>query len=166
MVRDFTFIDDIVLGVIKVLDQPAEPSDTFDSDSPNPGESNSLQDINIGNSSPVPLMKYIESLENVLEKDAKKEFLPMQPGDVKQTSSDTRALQEWIKFSPNTNIKDGIKNLLIGINLITRSSLWSHQYQIQIYVVGLGYVGLPLAIAFGKKFNVMDLMLTLKGFQI
>jgi UDP-glucuronate 4-epimerase len=109
MLRDFTYIDDIVEGVFRVLEKPAAPDETFDSSNPNPGTSLSPHRVfNIGNSSPTPLMDYIEALENALGVTAIKSFLPMQPGDVPATAADTSSLQDWTGFKPNTPVKDGV----------------------------------------------------------
>ena len=105
MVRDFTFIDDIVEGVIRVLDKPATPSAKFDALHPDPATSNAPYRVfNIGNGNSTPLMDYIGALESALGVTAKKNFLPMQPGDVPATSADTRELGEWDGFQPDTKV--------------------------------------------------------------
>ena len=109
MVRDFTYIDDIVKGVIFVLDKPAVPNVDFDSNVPDPATSVAPYRVfNIGNGSPVPLMDYIGALEKALGIEAKKNFLPMQPGDVPATSADTSKLGAWVGFQPNTPVTDGV----------------------------------------------------------
>ena len=109
MVRDFTYIDDIVEGVIRVLDKPASLNANFDANVPDPATSAAPYRVfNIGNGSPVPLMDYISALEQALGITALKEFLPMQPGDVPATSADTRELGAWVGFQPNTPVKDGV----------------------------------------------------------
>ena len=109
MVRDFTYIDDIVKGVIRVLDKPAAPNADFDTDVPDPATSAAPYRVfNIGNGSPVPLMDYIGALEQALGIKAAKKFLPMQPGDVPATSADTRELGVWVGFQPNTPVTDGV----------------------------------------------------------
>ncbi|MFA5353982.1 MAG: NAD-dependent epimerase [Thermodesulfovibrionales bacterium] len=109
MVRDFTYIDDIVEGVIRVLDRPAEPNQAFDSASPDPGTSNAPYRVfNIGNNHPTKLMEYIEALEQALGRSAEKNFMPMQPGDVPATSANTDELNAWVGFKPNTPVKDGV----------------------------------------------------------
>ena len=109
MVRDFTYIDDIVEGVIRVMDKPATPNADFDASLPDPATSAAPYRVfNIGNSRPVPLMDYISSLEQALGVEAIKEFLPMQPGDVPATSADTRELGAWVGFKPNTPVADGV----------------------------------------------------------
>ena len=109
MMRDFTYIDDIVEGVIRVLDKPATPDPDFAPLSPDPGTSNAPYRIfNIGNSNPTPLMDYVGALESALGITAQKNFLPMQPGDVPATSADTSALFDWVGFKPETDVRDGV----------------------------------------------------------
>ena len=109
MVRDFTYIDDIVEGVIRVMDKPATPNADFDASLPDPATSAAPYRVfNIGNSHPVPLMDYISALEQALGMEAIKELLPMQPGDVPATSADTRELVAWVGFQPNTPVADGV----------------------------------------------------------
>ena len=113
MVRDFTFIDDIVESLIRVLNKPAIPDVNFDSNLPNPSTSWAPHRVfNIGNSNPTPLMEYIEAIESELGIKAKKVFLPMQPGDVAATESNSTLLKKWIEFKPNTSIKDGVKQFI------------------------------------------------------
>ena len=113
MIRDFTYIDDIVKGVIRVLDKPASSDADFDPYAPDPATSAAPYRIfNIGNGSPVPLMDYIGALEQALGIEAIKEFLPMQPGDVPATSADTRELGAWVGFQPNTSVIDGVANFV------------------------------------------------------
>ena len=113
MIRDFTYIDDIVGGVIRVLDKPASPNADFDPNVPDPATSSAPYRVfNIGNGSPVPLMNFIGALEQALGIEAVKEFLPMQPGDVLATSSDTRELEAWVGFQPSTSVKDGVVNFV------------------------------------------------------
>lgn len=109
MVRDFTYIDDIVEGVIRVCDKPAAPSHTFDPANPDPATSNAPYRVfNIGNSQPTPLMDYIHALEKAVGTEAKKNFLPMQPGDVPATNADTSELAAWVGFAPNTDVRTGV----------------------------------------------------------
>ena len=113
MIRDFTYIDDIVEGVIRVLDKPASPNANFDPNVPDPATSSAPYRVfNIGNGSPVPLMNFIRALEQALGIEAMKEFLPMQPGDVPATSANTHELEAWVGFQPNTSVKDGIANFV------------------------------------------------------
>ena len=114
MIRDFTYIDDIVEGIVRVSDKPATPCLNFDANSPDPATSNSPYRVfNIGNNNPVELMNYIKALEIALGIKAKKNFMPMQMGDVPATCSDTSELYKWIGFKPDTSIQDGINNFVI-----------------------------------------------------
>ena len=110
MVRDFTFIDDIVEGVVRVLNKPATPDFDFDASSPNPATSSAPYRVfNIGNGNPTPLMDYIAALEAALGITAKKNFLPMQPGDVPATSADSSKLGKWVGFKPDTAVAVGVQ---------------------------------------------------------
>ena len=109
MTRDFTYIDDIIESLVRLLDKPASANRRFDTANPDPGTSWAPHRVfNIGNSSPTPLMDYIEALENALGIKAEIEFLPLQPGDVPSTAADTSALEAWIGFKPNTSVQDGV----------------------------------------------------------
>ena len=109
MSRDFTYIDDIVDGVIGILDKPAKPSPGFDPLVPNPALSNApFRVFNIGNNNPTRLMSFISALEDALGKKAKMNMLPMQPGDVPATAADISAIQQWTGFRPKTKLKDGV----------------------------------------------------------
>ena len=109
MVRDFTYVDDIIESLIRLLDKPAASDPAFDPAHPNPATSWAPHRVfNIGNSNPTPLMDYIEAVENELGITATKEFLPMQPGDVPATAANTSALEAWIGFKPNTLVKEGV----------------------------------------------------------
>lgn len=109
MVRDFTFIDDIVEGVIRVADKPATPSSIFDSANPDPATSNAPYRVfNIGNNRPTQLMDYIEALEVALGVEAIKNYLPMQPGDLPATAANTDELDAWAGFKPNTAVTEGV----------------------------------------------------------
>ena len=109
MVRDFTFVDDIVEGVIRVADKPATPNPAFDPAYPDPATSHAPYRVfNIGNNHPTPLMDYIQALENALGLTAKKEYLPMQPGDVPVTAANTDELNAWVGFKPNMDVRQGV----------------------------------------------------------
>ena len=109
MVRDFTFVDDIVEGLIRVLDKPATPNPAFNPANPDPATSSAPYRVfNIGNNQPTPLMDYIAALESALGVTAKKNYLPMQPGDVPATSANTDELDAWVGFKPDTAVKDGV----------------------------------------------------------
>jgi UDP-glucuronate 4-epimerase len=111
--RDFTYIDDIIEGVVNIMDRIPSGNPQWNSDNPDPGTSKVAYRLyNIGNNQPVPLMEFIETIENVLGKKAKKEFLPMQPGDVPSTFADVKDLESDIGFKPNTPIKKGIEKFM------------------------------------------------------
>lgn len=113
MMRDFTYVDDIIESVVRLLDKPPSSDDSFCTDSPNPGTSWAPYKIfNIGNSSPVPLLDYVNALEHSIGVSATKVYLPIQPGDVPATSADTSALETWIGFKPKTPIADGISRFV------------------------------------------------------
>ena len=110
MVRDFTYIDDIVEGTIRVIDKVATPSGVFNAASPDAATSNAPYRVfNIGNSRPTPLMDYIHALEKAIGVEARKNFMPMQPGDVQATSADTSELQAWVGFKPGTPVEVGVQ---------------------------------------------------------
>jgi UDP-glucuronate 4-epimerase len=107
--RDFTYIDDIVEGVIRTLDHPAEADPNYDAERPNPGTSNAPYRIyNIGNDQPVQLLRFIELLEQNLGRSVEKRLLPMQPGDVPDTWADVAALRRDVSYAPTTSIEDGV----------------------------------------------------------
>ncbi len=109
MSRDFTYVDDIVAGIIKVIDNPAKSNDKFDENNPNPSISTAPYRIyNIGNNAPVSLMEFIETLEKAIGIEAKKNFLPMQDGDVESTYADTSDLIRDFDYKPNTKLECGI----------------------------------------------------------
>lgn len=111
--RDFTYIDDIVEGVIRVLDQPAQPNSIWSGAEPDPGTSMSPWRIfNIGNNSPVALMDYIAALENALGQKADMEMLPIQPGDVPDTYADVADLVEKFHYKPATPVDLGVANFV------------------------------------------------------
>jgi UDP-glucuronate 4-epimerase len=107
--RDFTYIDDIVEGIFKIIQKPAKSNKKWSGDSPDPSSSRAPWRIyNIGNNKPVNLMKYIELLEEYLEKKAKKKFLPIQPGDVPDTYADISNLIEDYNYKPKTTVENGV----------------------------------------------------------
>ena len=109
MQRDFTFVDDIAEGTIRVMDRAAEPNPAFDSDRPDPGSSRAPYRVyNIGNNQPVELMTFIETIEKALGQQAQKNFLPMQSGDVLATYADVDDLRRDVGFEPNTPLAEGI----------------------------------------------------------
>jgi UDP-glucuronate 4-epimerase len=111
--RDFTYIDDIVEGVIRTLDHVAPPNPNWNGDLPDPATSKSPYRIyNIGSNNPVELLRYIEVLENCLGKKAIKNLLPLQAGDVPDTYADVDALIEDVDYKPTTPIEVGIENFV------------------------------------------------------
>ena len=109
MVRDFTYIDDIIESLMRLLEKPATVDLGFDSLAPNPSTSWAPHRVfNIGNSNPTPLMEYIEAVEQALGVTAEKQLMPMQPGDVPATAADTTALEAWVGFKPNTSVQEGV----------------------------------------------------------
>lgn len=113
MKRDFTYIDDIIEGVVRLLPRPPEPNPDWDSLSPDPGTSNAPYRIyNIGNNQPVELQRFIEAIENALGKTAEKDYLDIQPGDVPATYADIQALEDAVGFRPGTSIETGIEQFV------------------------------------------------------
>ncbi len=109
MQRDFTYVDDIVEGVIRVLDRTATADPDFDGNHPDPARSNAPYRVfNIGNNNPVQLMDYIGAIEQALGTEAQKNYLPMQDGDVPATYADTQELNDWTGFAPATKVSDGV----------------------------------------------------------
>jgi len=118
--RDFTYIDDIVEGVIRTLDHPAEPDPAYDALRPNPGSSNAPYRVyNLGNDQPVQLLRFIELLEQNFGRSVEKRLLPMQPGDVPDTWADVSALRRDVGYAPCTPIEDGV----------ARFVKWFREYQ-------------------------------------
>ena len=110
MQRDFTYIDDIVEGVIRCLDRPATADPHFDPLHPNPATAAVPHRLfNIGNAQPTELLRFIAVLEAALGRQALKDFQPMQPGDVPATAADTAALEAWVGFRPSTPIELGVE---------------------------------------------------------
>ncbi|MCP9882399.1 NAD-dependent epimerase [Cyanobium sp. Alchichica 3B3-8F6] len=113
MMRDFTYVDDIIESLVRVLDKPAEPDPTFNPEAPDPSSSWAPHRVfNIGNSNPTSLIDYIKAVESALGITATKTLLPMQPGDVIATAADTSALEAWVGFKPNTPIKYGVSRFV------------------------------------------------------
>jgi UDP-glucuronate 4-epimerase len=111
--RDFTYIDDIVEGVIRVLDRPSLPDPFWSGEQPDSGTSKAPWKIyNIGNNKSVDLMDYIEALEKTLGKKAKKDFLPLQPGDVPDTYADVKDLIEQFHYKPSTTVEEGVTKFI------------------------------------------------------
>jgi UDP-glucuronate 4-epimerase len=111
--RDFTYIDDIVEGVIRVLDQPAQPNPEWNGNNPDSASSYAPWRIyNIGNNNPIELKDYIAALEQALGKEAKKEMLPLQPGDVPDTYADVEDLVRDLGYKPQMQLSEGMKNFV------------------------------------------------------
>ena len=113
MLRDFTYIDDIVEGILRVIDHVPEPNLNWNDQNPEPSSSKAPYKIyNIGNSHPVKLMDFIEAIEKAIGHPADKIYFPMQPGDVYQTNADTTALERELGFKPNKSIIEGVRNTI------------------------------------------------------
>ncbi len=111
--RDFTYVGDIVAGVVAAMDHVAQPDPAWNSDAPNPSTSRAPYRLyNIGNQQPVELLKYIEVLEQCLGKKAQKNLLPLQPGDVPDTWADVEALVKDVGYRPSTPIETGVKRFV------------------------------------------------------
>lgn len=111
--RDFTYIDDIVEGVIRVIDSPAQPNPDWDGAKPDPGSSKAPWRVyNIGNNEPVELLRYIEVLEDCLGVKAKKNMLPLQPGDVLATYADVDDLVADLNYKPGMPLETGVQNFV------------------------------------------------------
>jgi UDP-glucuronate 4-epimerase len=109
MQRDFTYVDDIAEGVVRVLDRPATADPAYLADAPDPGTSNvPYRVFNIGNHNPVPLLDYIASIEDALGMKAEMNLLPLQDGDVPATYADVDALKCWVGFAPATDVRTGV----------------------------------------------------------
>ncbi len=109
MQRDFTYVDDIVEGVVRVMDRIATPNPSYDALRADPATSSAPYRVfNIGNNNPVPLLDFIACIEDALGKKSEKRLLPLQDGDVPATYANTDALQEWVGFVPGTGIQTGI----------------------------------------------------------
>jgi UDP-glucuronate 4-epimerase len=111
--RDFTYIDDIVEGVIRTMDHTAKPNESWDPANPDPGTSRAPYRLyNIGNHQPVELMKYIAMIEDCVGKKAEMNMLPLQPGDVPDTWADTADLMADVDYQPSTPVEVGVKNFV------------------------------------------------------
>jgi len=122
MQRDFTYIDDIVEGIVRVMDRPAAPDPSWDSNSPDPATSSAPYRVyNIGNNNPVQLGRFIEVLEDCLGRKAVKNLLPMQSGDLPATAADISDLARDVGFSPDTPIETGIARFV---------AWYRHYYQV------------------------------------
>jgi UDP-glucuronate 4-epimerase len=114
MQRDFTYIDDIVEGVVRTLDRAPQANPGFDSGHPDPAHSWApYQVLNIGNHGPAGLLEYLDALEEALGRKAERNYLPMQPGDVQATFADTTLLTEWTGYEPGMPIREGIARFVV-----------------------------------------------------
>ena len=113
MSRDFTYIDDIVEGIIRLLNSPPKSNPDWDRENPEPSSSYAPYKVyNIGNNRPIKLLDFIRTLEQLIGKKAKIEFVPMQPGDVKETYADISDLQTDVGFYPTTTIEEGLAHFV------------------------------------------------------
>ena len=111
--RDFTYVDDIVEGIVRVLDRPAPSNKEWSGASPDPGTSAAPWRVyNIGNNKPVELLDYIGAIEKALGKKAEMELLPLQLGDVPDTFADVQDLVEQFQYKPSTNVEQGVDNFV------------------------------------------------------
>ena len=114
MIRDFTYIDDIVEGIVRLMKKPPTWDEKYDRNNPDPSSSWAPHKVfNIGNSKPVELKKYIETIEEIVGIKAIKKLMPIQPGDVTATHADTSKLEDWVGYKPNTSIDSGIKKFVL-----------------------------------------------------
>ncbi|MEO8187742.1 MAG: NAD-dependent epimerase [Burkholderiaceae bacterium] len=113
MRRDFTYVDDIVEGVVRVLDRTASVDSEYIPSNPNPATSNvPYRLFNIGNNNPVELLDFVSCIEQALGREAQKRLLPLQDGDVPETYANTDALEEWVGFVPNTPVRVGVERFI------------------------------------------------------
>ncbi|HTN08603.1 NAD-dependent epimerase [Agriterribacter sp.] len=113
MVRDFTYVADIVEGVVRVIDNPPAGNSSWDATHPDPSTSTAPYKVyNIGNNNPVRLLDFIEAIEDSLGKKAEKQFLPMQPGDVAATCADVQDLVNNLHYKPDTKVQEGIQRFI------------------------------------------------------
>nr|WP_295085109.1 NAD-dependent epimerase [uncultured Roseateles sp.] len=113
MVRDFTYVDDIAEGVVRVLDRVATPEPGYDADKSDPAHSNAPYRIfNIGNHAPIQLMDFIQAIEQAVGREAVKNFMPLQDGDVPATHADVEELAAWTQFRPAMPVPDGVRKFV------------------------------------------------------
>jgi UDP-glucuronate 4-epimerase len=113
MRRDFTFVDDVAISVVKLIDHVAQGNAAWSGDDPDPATSRAPWRVyNIGNHTPVDLLEVVRLLETALGRKAIRDLMPMQPGDVRETCADVAALQKAVGFAPNTPIADGIQKFV------------------------------------------------------
>lgn len=113
MIRDFTYVDDITESILRLIPKPPQQNDTWDAVNPDPSSSSApYRILNIGNSKPISIMKYVEILEKKIGKEAIKDFEPMRQGDIKETHASHSALEELINYKPQIEIEDGISKFV------------------------------------------------------
>lgn len=113
MRRDFTYVDDVVEGVVRLCDVPASPDGSWNPEDPEIGRSSApFRIYNIGNGAPVDLMEFIEILERKLGRAAEKNFMPMQPGDVRETWASVDGLREAVGYEPSTPLEEGLEQFV------------------------------------------------------
>ncbi|OFS62178.1 NAD-dependent epimerase [Nosocomiicoccus sp. HMSC09A07] len=113
MMRDFTYVDDIIEAISRLVERPARPNNEWNGNAPDPGSSYAPYKVyNIGNNSPVRLMEFIEAIEKKLNIEAKKNYMDLQPGDVPETYANVEDLFRDIDFKPETNIQDGVNEFV------------------------------------------------------
>src|SRR5699024_9758508 len=148
MMRDFTYVDDIVEAIARLVEKPAQPNPEWSGNNPDPSSSYAPYKVyNIGNNSPIRLMEFIEAIEKKVGKTAIKNFMDLEPGDVPETYANVEDLFKDINFKPSTNIQDGVNNFVdwyLGYYNIKLYERWKNYMNRKIAVVGLGYVGLPV----------------------
>ena len=111
--RDFTYVDDVIEGIVRVIHNPATPGKTWNALQPDPASSRAPWRIyNIGSNNPTNLMDYIREIERALSKKANLEFLPLQPGDVAQTHADVSELMDNFDYRPDTSLENGISKFV------------------------------------------------------
>jgi UDP-glucuronate 4-epimerase len=109
MERDFTYIDDVAEGVVRVIDRPAEADGSWNAEEPKPSSSSaSFRLYNLGRGEAVPLMEFISVIEKELDRTANKQMLPMQPGDVYRTFADTSSFERDFDFKPSIGVEEGV----------------------------------------------------------
>ena len=113
MWRDFTYVDDVVEGIVRVLEKPAKPARTWSSEDPDPARSSApFRVYNVGCGQPVRLTDFIDAIEDVLGMESQRNLLPMQPGDVKSTFADTSGLEEAVGYRPQVSVEEGVRETL------------------------------------------------------
>ena len=113
MMRDFTYIDDVVKSIVNIIPKIPSGIEEFNHITPTPAKSwCPFQIFNVGNSSPVELMSFIKIIENILGVEAKKDFLPMQQGDVEKTYADINLIRKCIQYSPKTSLEEGLNKFI------------------------------------------------------